>query len=109
MGNARTDRVFGSSAQIVRDETKPFASADSLRLRPLHAAQHKHCETLGAATKGLLNHLRVSAKPQAGHRQRAYAAPSSAGFVAARPGALRDLTRRICLNAASKASAVSYV
>ena len=51
---------------------------------------------------------RAHAKPRAGRRQRAYAAPSSTGVVAARLGALRDLTRRICLSAVSAANAASY-
>ena len=53
-------------------------------------------------------HRSVSAKPRAGRRQRAYAAPSSAGLLAARVSALRDLTRRICSSAVSAANAASY-
>ena len=47
-------------------------------------------------------------KPQAGRRQRAYAALSSAGLLAARVSALRDLTRRICSSAVSAANVASY-
>jgi len=47
-------------------------------------------------------------EPVAAPRQRAYAAPSSAGFLARARSALREHTRRICSTTASAASGGSY-
>ena len=49
----------------------------------------------------------VFAKVRAGGRRRAFAQPRSAGLAARARSALRELTRRSCLNAVSAAHAVS--
>ena len=54
--------------------------------------------------------MREQLSARAGRRQRAYAAPISAGLLAARAfGALRHLTRRMCSSAVSAANVASYV